>query len=260
MKLTASLLLGVVALSSSAFAADLPTKKGPPPMPMALPFSWTGGYFGIYAGGSFANSNMQEINGPGELAFIDDQKTSANLDPDAFVLGGYVGYNYEFPSLFVLGAEVEGGGSFGSTTGVTNSGFHPGPPELDYIPTYNKFSTPWDFRARARLGYAFGQVLPFIAGGLSVTQADLDLTFPCPNFPAPGVTTYTSNTSKVLTGFNIGGGIDWAITPNVIARAEYIFDDYGSPTFNEDGSQGWNNRKLSNLYNSTARVAVAYKF
>ena len=226
----------------------------------AGPFSWTGFYIGAYAGGSFGNTNMQEFNGPGELAFLPGAITSTNINPDAFVGGGFVGYNYEFPSSIVLGGEVEGGGSTASATGATYSGVHPGPAVLDHIPTYNKLTEPWDFRARARLGWATGMLLPFIAGGLSVTQENLDLTFPCPNFPAPGVTTYTANTSKTLVGFNIGAGIDWAITPNIIARAEYIFDDYGSPTFNEDGTQGWNNRKLSNLENNTGRLALSYKF
>jgi outer membrane immunogenic protein len=260
MKVAQYLLVGMLAASSSAYAADLPTRKSEPMAPPPAPFSWTGFYVGVYAGGSFGNTNMQEFNGPGELAFLPGAITSTNINPNAFVGGGFVGYNYEFPSSIVLGGEVEGGGSTASATGATYSGVHPGPAVLDHIPTYNKLTEPWNFRARARLGWASGMLLPFIAGGLSVTQENLDLTFPCPNFPAPGVTTYTANTSKTLVGFNIGAGIDWAITPNIIARAEYIFDDYGSPTFNEDGTQGWNNRKLSNLENNTGRVALAYKF
>ena len=262
MRLISCILIGSLAAASSAYAADLPTRKAPLAPPPPLPFSWTGGYIGVYAGGSVGGTNMQEENGPGELAFIPGQKTSTNIDPDAFVYGGYAGYNYQFPaSQIVAGGEVEFGGSTGSATGATNSGVIPGaPPILDNIPTYNKLNLPWNFRARARLGYALGNFLPFVAAGLSVTEAQLDLTFPCPNFPAPGVTTYTANTSKTLTGFNVGAGVDWAITPNVIARAEYIFDDFGTPSFSEDASQGWNNRRLSNLENNTFRLAVAYKF
>ena len=262
MKLSPLVFVGVIAAVSSAHAADLPTHKAaPPPAPAPLPFSWTGAYGGVYAGGSFGGTNMQELNGPGELAFVPGQATSVNIDPSGFVAGGFAGYNYQFPSSVVLGGELEAGGSSASAKGSTYSGVIPGePPILNNIPTYNKLNLPWDFRARARLGWADGAFLPFIAGGLSVTEAQLDLTFPCPNFPAPGVTTYTTNSSKTLTGFNIGAGLDWAITPNIIARAEYIFDDYGTPSFPEDGTLGWNNRKLSNLTDNTFRLAIGYKF
>jgi opacity protein-like surface antigen len=95
---------------------------------------------------------------------------------------------------------------------------------------------------------------------VSVTEAKLDLTFPCPNNPSPGLTTvYTTNASKNFTGFNVGAGIDWAITPNVIARLEYIFDDYGSPTITT-AKWDWNDRKLTDYYDNTVRVALAFKF
>ncbi len=264
MKFSRILVICSLTMSSSAFAADLPTKKASPaPLPPLAPvFSWTGFYVGGYLGGSFGSSNMQEINGPGELAFLPGQVTSVNLDPSAFVYGGFAGFNYQFPSSsVVLGGEAEFGGTTGSTTGAVYSGVIPYAPAIeDGIPTYNKLSEPWVFRARARLGWAMGPLLPFIAGGVSVTQAKLDLTFPCPNFPDPGTTIYTASDSRTLTGFNIGAGVDWAVTQNIILRAEYIFDDYGSPTFNYDPTQGWNNRTLAHTMDNTFRLAAAFKF
>ena len=156
MKLAHCLALGILTASSSAMAADLPTRKAPPaPMPVAAAFSWTGFYIGGYVGGSFGNADMSEIEGTGELAFLPDQTTTANINHDAFVYGGFVGFNYEFPSLFVLGGEIEGGGVTGSATGTTYSGTIPNAPSIeDNIPTYNKLTQPWDFRARARLARA----------------------------------------------------------------------------------------------------------
>jgi outer membrane immunogenic protein len=224
--------------------------------------NWTGPYLGLYAGGAGSSTNMQEVNGPGELAFLPGQLTRTNLNPGSFVYGGLAGYNYQIPSgRVVIGAELEFGGDTGSATGITNSGVIPGaPPIEDNIPTYNKLTLPWTFRARVRLGYAFGDVLPFVAAGVSVTQAQLGLTFPCPNFPSPGTTVYTTSSSKTVTGFNIGAGVDWAITGHLVSRAEYVFDGYGAPTFLENGSQGWNNRRLSDLQSNTLRVSLAYKF
>lgn len=255
-------LIGALAAASAAAASEHRPHRAPPPPPAPAPFSWAGAYVGGYAGGSAASTNMQELNGPGELAFLPGQLTSTNINPRSFIYGAYVGYNYQLAATAaVIGGELEFGGATGSATGVTNSGVIPNaPPIEDNIPTYNKLNMPWNFRARARLGYAEGNLLPFIAAGVSVTEARLGLVFPCPNFPDPGVTTYTANSSKTLTGFNIGAGVDWAVTSHIIARAEYIFDAYGTPTFAEDGSQGWNNRQLSNLQINTFRLAVGYKF
>lgn len=261
MKFGLCLAVGALAISTSAFAADLPTKKEAPVAPPPPPFSWTGFYLGVYAGGAFGGPNMQEINGIGELAFLPGQLTAANLHPNAFVGGAFAGYNYEFPSAVVLGGEAEFGGSAGNVTGVTNSGVIPGAPAIENnIPTYNKFDQTWVFRARARLGYAMGSFLPFVAGGVSVTNASLGLTFPCPNFPDPGITTYTASATKSFTGFNIGAGVDWAVTQNVVLRAEYIFDGYGAPQLNYDATQGWNNRKLANFTENTFRLAASFKF
>ena len=259
---SALLLFATLTATSAAAAADLPTMKGPPAAPPPAAFSWTGPYGGLYAGGSFASTNMQEINGTGELAFLPGQLTSTSIDPSSFVFGAFAGYNVQFPSSpVVAGGEIEFGGASGSATGATNSGVIPGAPAIeDNIPTYNKLQLPWDFRARVRLGYAFGNVLPFVAAGLSVTEAQLDLTFPCPNFPSPGTTVYTANTNKTLVGLNLGAGVDWAVTSHIVLRAEYIFDGYGSPTFPENGSLGWNDRQFANLYDNTFRGAVAYKF
>ncbi|HEY5105218.1 MAG TPA: outer membrane beta-barrel protein [Caulobacteraceae bacterium] len=250
---------GAIAAASAGYAADPSASKDPPAT--GAP-DWTGGYVGVYVGGSDTTTNLQEINGPGELAFLPGERTRTDIDHSAVVYGGFAGYNYQFPNgQVVAGAELEIGGNSGSATGVTNSGVIPNaPPIEDNIPTYNKLALPWTFRARARLGYALGDVLPFVAAGVTVTQAQLDLTFPCPNFPSPGTTVYTANTSKTLTGFNVGAGVDWAITRNLVSRVEYIFDDYGTPSFAENGSQGWNNRRLSALQSNTLRVAIGYKF
>jgi outer membrane immunogenic protein len=117
----------------------------------------------------------------------------------------------------------------------------------DNIPIDYKLSESWVFRARGRVGYAMGSFLPFVAGGVSVTKATLDLSVSSPNFPHPGMTIYTVGASRTLPGFNIGAGVDWAVTQNIILRAEYIYDRYEY-------------RNLANNNVSTVRLAAAFKF
>jgi hypothetical protein len=49
-------------LTASAFGADLPTRKAPPaPIPVALPYNWTGCYIGGNVGGLWADKNFGSI-------------------------------------------------------------------------------------------------------------------------------------------------------------------------------------------------------
>jgi outer membrane immunogenic protein len=239
--------LTVSVLITPAVAADMATPYLKAPLPPV--WSWTGLYVGAYAGGTYGNTNMSLIPGAGELAFAPGAVSSTNISHNGFVGGALVGYNFQLPSSFVLGGEFEFGGNSTSGSGTTVSGA-PG-----FLPTTNNFDQSWDLRARARLGLANGPFLPFIAGGLSVTRADLDLLFIC-----PGLGTFIADSSKTLTGFNVGAGFDYAVSQHVTARLEYIFDDYGSHTIAEDGTQGWNDRSLSSFMNHTVRAAVAYRF
>jgi outer membrane immunogenic protein len=67
-----------------------------------------------------------------------------------------------------------------------------------------------------------GDVLPFIAGGLSVARIDVD--------------TDLGDDENTHWGWTIGGGIDWALSEQFIIRAEYLYDDYGSKTYDIDGT------------------------
>jgi outer membrane immunogenic protein len=66
--LTAALLASV---ATSAFAADLPSRKGPPPAPVyyAPPFSWTGFYVGINGGYGFGDVNGNNFAAGGGPVF-----------------------------------------------------------------------------------------------------------------------------------------------------------------------------------------------
>src|SRR6201999_3405809 len=84
--LLAALMAGV---ATSAFAADLPTRKAPPapaPIYVAPAFTWTGFYLGVNGGYGVGN----------------DGKSFGNVDGG--MVGGTAGYNYQLGQI-VLGVE-----------------------------------------------------------------------------------------------------------------------------------------------------------
>lgn len=87
--LVGALALGL--LSTSAFAADLPSRKMAPAAPVtyAPAFAWTGFYVGANAGYGFG-----QISKAGTLF----------NDPAGFVGGGQIGYNYQMNNI-VFGLE-----------------------------------------------------------------------------------------------------------------------------------------------------------
>ena len=109
-------------------------------------------------------------------------------------------------------------------------------------------------RIRARVGYAVDNVLLYAAGGVSFADAKLTLSNTTNGF--------TQSIDKQYTGFNLGVGGEYAFTQNWIARAEYIYDDFGRQTYdfgNPPSKYYFDNRKISWSEN-TIRAAIEYKF
>ena len=183
-----------------AMAADLPLKA--PPAPMVG--TWGGFYVGAFAGGTFGHTSTAG-NGPQVI----------DLDPSGATLGGLVGYNYQI-GTFVLGLEGD--------AGWTNSSG-----SLNYIATSGAAETETNQSSyvahlRGRIGLAYGNFMPFIAGGASFTDNEVTLQHTAPARPARSIT-------ENLIGGNIGGGFDYQLTRSLVGRLEYIFDQYGTQNY-----------------------------
>lgn len=76
---------------------------------------------------------------------------------------------------------------------------------------------------RARVGRSIDNIDLFIAGGLAVAKLEVE------EFNG-------DDHSSTLTGFTIGGGVDWAFSDLLKARLEVLYDDYGSEDTFEDNS------------------------
>ena len=216
-------------MSGYALAADAIVEVAPEPV---IPiFSWTGAYIGGQVGYLWGDA---EITGPFEGAF-------ANPDADDWLGGVYGGFNYQMPNNVVFGGDVDfawtGADSF-EPWAVIGDG------------SGANFELDWEGAVRARLGYAWDRFMPYIAGGVAfgrVTVESID--------PAGALLASSHDT---LTGWTIGGGMEYAFTDNLLFRAEYRYTDFGEGDFDltPDGFiQG-----TSDLTTNDVRFGLAYKF
>ncbi len=171
---------------------------------------------------------------------------SVSNSPSGGVYGGLIGFNRQF-NVWVLGLEAEGGG----TTAQRTVNFI----SLDSaLPESERLKSSYDARIRARGGYALGQFLMFVAGGVTFSDETMTLTH-----TTTGQTPFSIRND--LVGWNIGGGLDYAFTRNWIGRVEYIHDDFGGNTFSFNApSRGQFTDRTAKTRDDIARAAIIYKF
>ncbi len=205
--LLAALLAGV---ATSAFAADLPTRKAPPPpVPAYVPpaFSWTGFYIGVNGGYAFGSGGKDFGSPSGGLA------------------GVTAGYNYQIGQL-VLGVESDW-----DWADLTKSG-------VNFVAPYSSRIDDL-FTARARAGYAVDRALLYVTGGYAGAEDKI------------GLAGFGSQ-SDWRSGGVIGGGLEYAFTNNISAKAEYLYEPLGDQSF-AAGTK-------SDLNLSFIRAGLNYKF
>jgi outer membrane immunogenic protein len=132
----AKALLALALLTESAAAADLPSRKGPPPVFVPPPPLWTGFYVGLNAGygwgantnASIATGQLYDVFGAAgldPLAVNSALSASAvrNVQDNGFIGGGQIGYNYQWRNDWVIGLEadiqgaaIRGDNAFGNAT------------------------------------------------------------------------------------------------------------------------------------------------
>jgi outer membrane immunogenic protein len=238
----------VIAFASAAQAADLPARQvAPAPVFAAAPvFTWTGFYVGVNAGYGLADINARGDTFLGTLG--------VGVEADGFVGGAQVGYNVQLGQL-VLGVEADiqysdlnASQSFTATIPGTNlAGFGAAEAELEYFGT-----------VRARIGYAFGSVMPYLTGGL--IYGDVKGT-------ASGAVTGTFNgvpvtivdsvsRSETFFYWVVGAGVEFAITPNISLKGEYLYSKLDEEvTFGDLGIGGQGDLDLH-----IARAGLNFRF
>ena len=203
-------------VATAAFAADLPTQKAPPPPPL------------VYAPPMFTWTGVYfGVNGG--FDFVNNGSRSFGSGTGGLV-GGTVGYNYQMGQLVIGGEGDWDWAGVSHTQNTTIGGYHM---HQDQVMT-----------ARARFGVAMDRALIFVTGGYAGVELNGRYN------PA--------NTwdNQWRNGGAIGAGVEYAITNNITAKAEYLYLPMASSTYFSGAPFQTN----SSLNESLLRVGVNYKF
>jgi outer membrane immunogenic protein len=194
MRRIAMLLLSTVAfagLNSLAEAADKkvlkakPITKAPPPQPSS---GGSGFYVGINGGYDWSR-----------VSFIDFPVAGSTARLQSGMAGLTFGYNAQAGSV-VYGIETDIDAAWMKTT---NWGF---PPCFACEVQLRYFGT-----LRGRLGYAMGQSLPYITGGMAYGGTSVSSLF------------FGTTQNDTRIGWTAGGGIEHALQGGWSVKAEYLY-------------------------------------
>ena len=193
---------------------------------------WAGFYVGAHGGYGWANAENAHPDETGFFFFAPEPRQAATFDQslDGWMAGGHFGLNYQ-ARQWVLGFEgaVTWTGLKGSSTGVFAAlGADPAAiyeTKLDWLATL----TP-------RLGWDFGQWLPYLKGGLALGQVTSKLSLQKGNMLHPAPQTFQETNNHL--GWTAGAGVEYRMSQSWIAGLEYNYVDLGSERYGGHTANG----------------------
>jgi outer membrane immunogenic protein len=224
--------------------------------------TWTGFYVGVNGGYGWGDFDGRVYYQNGTTPTYDiagKQKT----DLAGGFGGGQIGYNKQLSSI-VLGveADISGGDISGKGTFTTKNYGGAGAPIQTYAKTFD-ISIDYFGTVRGRIGYTFGNYLPYFTGGFAWGHYQLDNTV----VGSLGDVHDKGTADATLTGWTIGGGLEAKIGGNWSLKAEYLYIDLGNENFNPKGTHNVNGQVFAfntdhysgDLTFSTVKVGLNYK-
>jgi len=232
--------------------------KAPPLLP--TPRNWTGPYVGASFGwGSQWSKQPMALSASGfgsqalgfntipnlvSSAAVASVPASVITDPNGFIAGGQVGYNYQI-DRFVVGAEADlsatGIGGHASQMGAFAASFPANNIQAVSATTLINAEQHLDWlgTVRARVGYVpTSSLLLYATGGLayghvaSSTAISLGV---CTSSGAGGqlcnTATGAGSASAIQAGWAVGGGFEYALAEHWSVKAEYLHYDLGSLSY-----------------------------
>ena len=187
-------LLVTTALASTCLAVwGMPAEAAPAPV-----YDWSGFYIGGHAG-------YGDIDNDGFFA----SSVDLSFGGGAFVTGGQVGWNWQ-----------QDGWVFGAEADISSLDWRdPSVREEHYIADANYLST-----LRGRVGWADGNVLFYVTGGLAYLNAEVTTSSGGRDADQHG---NTDHKDVSTTGGVAGVGLEWGLTRHLSLRTEglYLFFD-----------------------------------
>jgi outer membrane immunogenic protein len=230
----------------AAQAADLPTRKeAPAPVFVPPPFTWTGFYVGVNAGGLWpSGSRSASLFDPGagtDGAFINAGFPGGLGSQSAgFIGGGQAGYNWQ-TGAFVLGVETDFDGTTLSKSFDSTGAPFVGPGAVaagllgDTLTVHGKASLSWLGTTRGRVGFVAtpdNRLMIYGTGGVAYGGGSSNFSV----FDATTGSFFSGSPSSTRVGWVIGGGVEYAITNNITIKGEYLYADLGSTSFTSAGN------------------------
>jgi len=217
--------------------------------PLAPASSWTGLYVGGDAGAAWVKTPATWD--PSFAAF----PISGTDRGTGFIGGAHVGYNYEFMPDYIAGVEGDW-----SSTKAGGSFTQPwiAPPGFAFPPgsqTTMSADVDWLASARGRVGYVVSpDVMAYATGGAAWARIAYSGSENTVGYAA------SASGAKDVSGYVVGGGVEWAATNNWLVRAEYLYYgfDSGPSLMSSPGAlstYAWGKTTVS-----VARGGISYKF
>ncbi|MFZ0811204.1 MAG: outer membrane beta-barrel protein [Bradyrhizobium sp.] len=201
--------------SAGAFAADLPMQTPYKATPVIAVYNWTGIYVGANAGYATGQQNP--------LGLFSSDFAPFNYTLSGGMIGGTFGAQIQSGHVVMgLEGDIDWTSMSGSGTGpVTKFGI------LQGTATISSNVSIID-TLRARIGYAQDNLLFYGTFGLALTNdvSNFGQTvgFTCNN----GTLVACSSLSSWHAGLAAGGGLEYGLTPNLSAKAEYLWVGAGA--------------------------------
>lgn len=208
------------------------------------PTDWSGVYFGVSSGYQWSQVDSVFTNAAGVPTGAQD-----SADPSGGIVGAHLGIQHQFGAI-VLGVE-----------GNWISGFRT-EDEYDFVTCPNparncgkRFNDVLTIGGRA--GWAAGHWMPYFTGGYaSARYAHLSED----KVGAAGLNPLIG--SERFSGFYLGGGVEWKISPGWTVGLEYRHYEFGDElmqTFDATGAPSGEFRRLDPSMDSvTARVSWTF--
>ncbi|MGA8172160.1 MAG: outer membrane protein [Methylocystis sp.] len=223
--LIATLLAPLVLAATPVLSADLPRRSPPPqdyisPMPVAR---WEGFYAGINGGvgfGSFTSGSNYLFG-----------------DPTGGMIGFTAGYNHMVAPNLLIGIESDF-----DFTGMKAS-------QIPYFGVASQGTVDDMFTIRGRVGYTFDRALVYVTGGFAGSRDTVNIG----NVWGGG---FYGQQSTFQTGWALGAGLEFMLTNNLSAKAEYLFTSVGSDRYFDYSPSALQ----AGVNTSTVKVGVNYHF
>ncbi len=226
---------------TTAHAADIPIEYTPP---VALPvvYDWTGVYIGVNAGYGWGDFGFGSGSADFPIGFefggeaFEGRFGLPNFSADAngWLGGLQIGGNWQVNQI-VLGLEADfqwTGMDTGTTIWTGDVADFPNldAPDFDEFDVSTSAELEWFGTVRGRIGYAMDRWLIYGTGGLAYGRGETTISIAgIDGNDTLGTVSASDNQGHI--GWTLGAGVEAAITDNLTFKAEYLYVDLGSETY-----------------------------